>query len=150
MKRSESVAVRVSEPIKKALVHITKSEDKAESAVVVEAVVAHITERGISLPPECPEYQVTEAARGSLNAQLAELMDSAIPIARDRSWRWAQDNAISRFGAVWQRVCEIDHPSLYNAAYELFSDAKRTPRERLRAMEFRVKTFEDELAADRC
>ena len=89
-----------------------------------------------------------EAPRGSLNAQLAELMDKAIPVARERSWRWAEENAISRFGAVWQKVQEIDHPALYNAALELFSDTKRTPRERLRAMEFRVWTFEEERASE--
>ncbi len=150
MKRTEIVSLRVSEPVKKALVHITKNEDKPESTVLVEALVAHITERGLSLPPECPEYQVGEAARGSLNAQLAELMDKAIPVARDRSWRWAEENALSRFGSMWHRVQEIDHPALYNAALELFSDAKRTPRERLRAMEFRVRTFEEEQATDRC
>ena len=149
MKRTETVSLRVSEPVKKALVHITKNDNKPESAVLVEAVVAHIAERGISLPADCPEYHASEAARGSLNAQLAELMDQAIPVARERSWRWAQENAISRFGAVWQRVCQIDHPALYNAAYELFSDAKRTPRERLRAMEFRVWTFEEQAAASR-
>jgi hypothetical protein len=47
-------------------------------------------------------------------------------------------------------VQEIDHPALYNAALELFSDAKRTPRERLRAMEFRVRTFEEDMGTDRC
>jgi len=57
---------------------------------------------------------------------------------------------MSRFSVVWQKVQEVDHPALYNAAYELFSDAKRTPRERLRAMEFRVRTFEEELVRDRC
>jgi len=150
MKRTETVSLRVSEPVKKALVHIAKNEDKPESTVLVEALVAHITERGLSLPPECPEYQVGEAARGSLNAQLAELMDQAVPVARERSWRWAEENAISRFGAVWQKVQQIDHPALYNAALELFSDAKRTPRERLRAMEFRVWTFQEERTADSC
>lgn len=148
MKRTETVSFRVSEPVKKALVHITKSEDKAESRVLVEAVIIHLAERGISLPPECPEYQSTEAARGSLNAQLAELMDQAIPIARDRSQRWAEENAISRFGAVWQKINEIDHPALFNAAYELFSDTKRTPRERIRAMEFRIRTFEENTAGN--
>jgi len=57
---------------------------------------------------------------------------------------------MSRFSVVWHKVQEVDHPALYNAAYELFSDAKRTPRERLRAMEFRVRTFEEELVRDRC
>jgi len=47
-------------------------------------------------------------------------------------------------------VQQVDHPALYNAAYELFSDAKRTPRERLRAMEFRVRTFEEESVRDQC
>jgi hypothetical protein len=150
MKRTENVSLRVSEPVKKALVHITKNESKPESTVLVEAVVAHITERGISLPPECPEYQVSEAARGSLNAQLAELMDKAIPVARERCQKWAEENALSRFVAMWQRVLQIDHPALYNAALELFSDAKRTPRERLRAMEFRLRTFEEDMASDRC
>lgn len=148
MKRTDNVSLRVSEPVKKALVHITKTEEKPESAVLVDALVAHITERGLSLPPECPEYKVSEAPRGSLNAQLAELMDKAIPVARERSSRWAEENAISRFGAVWQKVQEIDHPALYNAALELFSDAKRTPRERLRAMEFRVWTFQEERASE--
>ena len=148
MKRTEIVSLRVSEPVKKALIHITKIEDKPESAVLVEAFVVHLTERGISLPPDCPEYQSSESVRGSLNAQLAELMEQAIPIAREKSRRWAEENAISRFGAVWQKINEIDHPSLFNAAYELFSDTKRTPRERLRAMEFRVKTFEDEMTRD--
>ena len=150
MKRTEIVSLRVSAPVKKALIHITKQEDKPESAVLAEAVVAHVTERGLSLPTECPEYQVSEAARGSLNAQLAELMDQAIPVARARSERWAEDNAMSRFSVVWQKVQQVDHPALYNAAYELFSDAKRTPRERLTAMEFRVRTFEDDRAGDGC
>ncbi len=150
MKRTETVSLRVSEPVKKALVHITKTEDKPESAVLVEAVVVHISERGISLPPDCPEYQSSESVRGSLNAQLSELMERAIPIAREKSQRWAEENALSRFGAVWQKVCEINHPALFNAAYELFSDTKRTPRERLRAMEFRVRTFEEDMAKDRC
>ena len=44
----------------------------------------------------------------------------------------------------------MDHPALNNAAYELFPDAKRTPRERLRAMEFRVRTFEEESVWDSC
>jgi len=57
---------------------------------------------------------------------------------------------MSRFRVVWQKVQEVDYPALYNAAYELFSDTKRTPRERLRAMEFRVRTFEEELFRDRC
>ena len=67
-----------------------------------------------------------------------------------RSERWAEENAMSRFSVVWQKVQEVDHPALYNAAYELFSDTKRTPRERLRAMEFRVRTFEEELVRDSC
>jgi hypothetical protein len=150
MKRTDNVSLRVSEPVKKALVHIAKTEEKPESAVLADALVAFITERGLSLPPECPEYRVSEAARGSLNAQLAELMDKAVPVARERCWRWAEENAISRFGAAWQRVQYLDHPALYNAALELFSDAKRTPRERLRALEFRVRTFEEDMAVDRC
>ena len=109
MKRTDNVSLRVSEPVKKALVHIAKTEEKPESAVLADALVAFITERGLSLPPECPEYRVSEAARGSLNAQLAELMDKAVPVARERCWRWAEENAISRFGAAWQRVQHLDH-----------------------------------------
>jgi hypothetical protein len=60
MKRTETVSLRVSEPVKKALVHITKNDNKPESAVLVEAVVAHIAERGISLPADCPEYHASE------------------------------------------------------------------------------------------
>ncbi len=42
---------------------------------------------------------------------------------------------------AWTKVQEIDDPKLYNDAYELFSDPKRTPREKIRAMEFRLEGF---------
>ena len=36
---------------------------------------------------------------------------------------------------------EIADPRLYNDTCEVFSDPKRTPREKIRAMEFRLENF---------
>ena len=142
MKRSENVALRISPPVKNALIHIAEKEAKKDiSAVLLEAVLMLLSDRGISLPTECPEYRVLEAAAGSANANLAELMDKAIPIAREKSGEWAAEYADVRFMKVWSKVQEIDDPRLYNDAYELFSDPKRTPREKIRAMEFRLENF---------
>jgi hypothetical protein len=88
-----------------------------------------------------PGTRVLEAAAGTANANLAELMDKAIPIARDKSANWAAEYAETRFIKVWTKVEEIDDPRLYNDAYEVFSDPKRTPRERIRAMEFRLESY---------
>jgi hypothetical protein len=142
MKRSENVALRISPPVKKALIHIAEKEAKKDiSAVLLEAVLMIISDRGISLPAECPEYRVLEAAAGTANANLAELMDKAIPIAREKSRNWAAEYAETRFIKVWTKVEEIDDPRLYNDVYEVFSDPKRTPREKIRAMEFRLESY---------
>ena len=142
MKRSENVALRISPPVKNALIHIAEKEAKKDvSAVLLEAVLMLLSDRGISLPTECPEYRVLEAAAGSANATLAELMDKAIPIARAKSGKWAAEYAEARFIKVWSRVQEFNDPKLYNDAYEVFSDPKRTPREKIRAMEFRLENF---------
>ena len=142
MKRSENVALRISPPVKNALIHIAEKEAKKDvSAVLLEAVLMLLSDRGISLPTDCPEYRVLEAAVGSANANLAELMDKAMPTARAKSGKWAEDYAEARFMKVWSKVQEIDEPKLYNDAYELFSDPKRTPREKIRAMEFRLENF---------
>lgn len=142
MKRSENVALRISPPVKTALIHIAEKEAKKDiSAVLLEAVLMLLSDRGISVPTDCPEYRVLEAATGSANASLAELMDKAIPIAREKSGKWAAEYAESRFFKVWTKVQEYDDPRLYNDAYEVFSDPKRTPREKIRAMEFRLENF---------
>lgn len=142
MKRSENVALRISPPVKTALIHIAEKEAKKDvSAVLLEAVLMLLSDRGISLPTECPEYRVLEAAAGSANASLAELMDKAIPVAREKSGKWAAEYADARFIKVWAKVEEIGDPKLYNDAYELFSDPKRTPREKIRAMEFRLESY---------
>lgn len=148
MKRSENVALRISPPVKNALIHIAEKEAKKDiSAVLLEAVLMLLSDRGISLPTECPEYRVLEAAAGSANANLAELMDKAIPIAREKSGKWAAEYAQARFIKVWIKVQEIDDPKLYNDAYELFADPKRTPREKIRAMEFRLESFQKNRAS---
>ena len=142
MKRSENVALRISPPVKNALIHIAEKEAKKDiSAVLLEAVLMLLSDRGISVPTECPEYRVLEAAAGSANASLAELMDKAIPVARAKSGKWAAEYADARFIKVWSKVQELDDPKLYNDAYELFSDPRRTPREKIRAMEFRLESF---------
>jgi hypothetical protein len=142
MKRSENVALRISPPVKTALIHIAEREAKKDiSAVLLEAVLMLLSDRGISLPTECPEYRVLEAAAGSANANLAELMDKAVPIARAKSGKWAAEYAETRFIKVWAKVQELDDARLYNDAYEVFSDPKRTPREKIRAMEFRLESF---------
>ena len=38
-------------------------------------------------------------------------------------------------------MLELDEPRLFNDAVELFSDPKRTPREKIRALEFRLQSF---------
>lgn len=142
MKRSENVALRISPPVKTALIHIAEKEAKKDvSAVLLEAVLMLLSDRGISLPTDCPEYRVLEAAAGSANANLAELMAKAIPVAREKSGKWAAEYADARFIKVWSKVEEIDDPRLYNDTYEVFSDPKRTPREKIRAMEFRLENF---------
>lgn len=142
MKRSENVALRISPPVKGALIHIAEREAKKDvSAVLLEAVLMLLSDRGISLSPDCPEYRVLEAAAGTANANLAELMDRAIPIAREKSKSWAAEYAQARFIKVWTKIEEVDEPKLYNDAYEVFSDPKRTPREKIRAMEFRLESF---------
>lgn len=139
---SENVALRISPPVKNALIHIAEKEAKKDiSTVLLEAVLMLLSDRGISLPTDCPEYRVLEAAVGSANTNLAELMDEALPIARAKSAKWAAEYADVRFIKMWSRVQEVDDPKLYNDAYELFSDPKRTPREKIRAMEFRLESF---------
>lgn len=44
---------------------------------------------------------------------------------------------------------ELDDPRLFNDAYELFSDPKRTPREKIRAMEFRLESFKAQFSPAR-
>jgi hypothetical protein len=142
MKRTENLALRVSEPVKKSLAHIAKDEDRRGlSELLLEAILMLLADRGLSLPPECPEYRVLEAADGSVNAHLAELMAAAIPVARRKSQGWAKEYAVARFGKLWEKIQRLDDPKLYNDAYELFSDPKRTPREKLRAMEFRLENL---------
>lgn len=142
VKRSENIALRVSPPVKNALIHIAERESKKDiSAAVLEAVLTYISDRGISLSPECPEYRVLEAAPGTANANLAELIDKAIPIAREKSKNWAAEYAQTRFIKVWSQIEEFDDPKLYNDAHEVFSDPSRTPREKIRAMEFRLESY---------
>lgn len=141
-KKTENLALRVSEPVKSALVHIAKAEGRnAVSDVLLEAILMLLSDRGVSLPADCPEYRVLEAAEGSVNGVLADLITKATPVARDRSQGWATSYAESRFAELWTRICEIDEPRLYNDAYEIFSDPKRTPREKMRALEFRVESL---------
>ena len=109
--------------------------------MLLEAVLTLLSDRGISLPSDCPEFRTLEAADGSANASLAELINKAIPIARAKSIKWAAENAQARFMKVWTKVQEIDDPKIYNDAYEIFSDPKRTPREKLRALEFRLMSY---------
>ena len=142
MKRSENIALRISPPVKEALIRIAEKEAKKDiSSVLLEAILMLLSDRGISLPAKCPEYRVLEAADGSANADLAKLMEKAIPIARAKSAKWAAEYAEARFIKVWAKVQQIDDAKLYNDAYEVFSDPKRTPREKIRAMEFRLENF---------
>ena len=143
MKRTQSVALRISLPVKKALIHIAEQDGRGEvSTVLLEAVLKYLADRGVELPRDCPEYRELESAEGGANAALAELMAKAVPVARRRSSGWGREHAVSRFGSVWAKLEAIDAPRLYNDAYEIFSDAKRTPRERIRAMEFRIESYE--------
>ena len=142
MKRSENIAIRVSPPVKEALARIAEREGRKDvSAVLLQAVLLLLSDRGESLPPECPEYSLRESAEGSANAQLAALIASVVPRARARSVEWADEHATARFHKLWQKLEELDEPRLMNDAYELFTDGKRTPREQIRAMEFRLDTF---------
>ncbi len=142
MKKSENIAVRFSPPVKEALCRIAQREGRKDvSAVLLQAVLLLLADRGESLPPDCPESPLLESATGSANAQLAVLIASAVPRARARSAEWASEYAAARFNWLWQKLEELDEPRLMNDAYELFTDGRRTPREQIRAMEFRLDTF---------
>ena len=142
MKRSENVAVRLSPPVKGALCRIAEKEGRKDvSSVLLEAVLLLLADRGEAIPPECPESPLLESADGTANARLASLIASVVPRARARSAEWAAESATARFHKLWQKLEELDEPRLMNDAYELFTDGKRTPREQIRAMEFRLDTF---------
>jgi len=142
VKRSENIAVRLSPPVKEALCRIAEKEGRKDvSSVLLEAVLLLLADRGEAIPPECPECPLLESADGSANAQLASLIASVVPRARARSAEWAAEYATARFHKLWQKLEELDEPRLMNDAYELFTDGGRTPREQIRAMEFRLDTF---------
>jgi hypothetical protein len=128
--------------VKEALCRIAEREGRKDvSSVLQEAVLLLLADRGESIPADCPECPLLESAEGSANAQLASLIASVIPRARARSAEWATEHATARFHKLWQKLEELDEPRLMNDAYELFTDGKRTPREQIRAMEFRLETF---------
>jgi hypothetical protein len=142
MKKSEYIAFRASSPVKEALSRIAEREGRKDvSAVLLQAVLLLLSDRGESLPPDCPEYPLRESAEGSANAQLATLIATVVPRVRARSAEWAEEYATARFHTLWQKLEELDEPRLMNDAYELFTDGKRTPREQIRAIEFRLDTF---------
>ena len=83
--------------MKEALIHIAEKEAKRDvSAFLLEAVLMLLSDRGISLSPDCPEYRVLEAAAGTANANLAELMDKAIPIAKEKSRNASWNSLVNR------------------------------------------------------
>jgi len=141
MKKTAYLQFRVSDPLKETLTHQAAAEQREATGILLDALLAYLSERGVPIPSDCPEYRVLEAAHGTANAHLAALMESVLPLAREKSADWAASHAEDRFQKAWARVLELDEPRLFNDAVELFSDPKRTPREKIRALEFRLQSF---------
>jgi hypothetical protein len=84
------------------------------------------------------EFFLHNAVRPALIRTVSQVVEEFIAT---KSAKWASEYAEARFIKVWSKVEQIDDPKLYNDVYEVFSDQKRTPRKKIRAMEFRLENF---------
>ena len=62
MKKSAHLQFRVSDPLKETLTRQAAAEQREATSILLDSLLAYLSERGIPIPPDCPEYRVLEAA----------------------------------------------------------------------------------------
>ena len=62
MKKTAYLQFRVSDPLKETLTRQAAAEQREATSILLDSLLAYLSERGIPIPPDCPEYRVLEAA----------------------------------------------------------------------------------------
>lgn len=140
-KKIGALNLRCSETLREA---VQRAADAAQTSLadwVTRALAHALAERGISLPPDCPEYQPEEAPKGTLNALLEREATALLPEARAKAGPWAETTARGEWDTIRKALVEIDDPALWNDFIQSWSIPGRTARQKLHALKFRLQAY---------
>lgn len=140
-KKAGALTLRCSETLRGAVQRAADAEQTSLVEWVTRALATALAERGIALPPDCPEYQPDEAPKATLNAVLEREATALLPKAREKSAPWAETTAKGEWEAIRRALEEIDDPALWNDFVQSWSLPGRTARQKLHALKFRLQAY---------
>jgi len=112
------------------------------AAWITESLGRGLAEAGISLPPDCPEYQPDEAPEATLNELLEREATALLPMAKAKVRPWAEATVRGEWDAIRKALIEIDDPALWNDFIQSWSIPGRTARQKLHALKFRLQAYQ--------
>ncbi len=142
-KKLKVLSVRCSDPFGRALEKAADTENTSVADWVTRALAHALAGRGISLPPDCPEYQPEEAPAATLNEALEREATALLPEARAKAGPWADATARGEWDAIRKALVEIDDPALWNDFIQSWSIPGRTARQKLHALKFRLQAYHE-------
>ncbi|MCC6352321.1 MAG: hypothetical protein IT577_00465 [Verrucomicrobiae bacterium] len=135
------LAIRCSEPFRSAVERAAENDHTTLATWVTRALATALSQRGIALPPECPEYQAEEAPAATVNAALEREATALLPKAREKCAPWAEATARGEWDAIRRALEDIDDPALWNDFVQSWSLPGRTARQKLHALKFRLQAY---------
>jgi len=144
-KKTTNVTVRCSAPFRKALDRAANANETNVAAWITATLGRGLAETGISLPPDCPEYQPEEAPAATLNEALEREATALLPEARAKARPWADATVRGEWDAIRKALVEIDDPALWNDFIQSWSIPGRTARQKLHALKFRLQAYRERL-----
>ncbi|HPA19489.1 MAG TPA: hypothetical protein PLU30_17210 [Verrucomicrobiae bacterium] len=144
-KKIGALNLRCSETLRGAVQRAADAERTSLVDWVTRALAHALAERGISLPPDCPEYQPEEAPAATLNEALEREATALLPEARAKTRPWADAIAREEWAIIGKALQEIDDPALWNDFLQSWSIPGRTARQKLHALKFRLQAYRERL-----
>lgn len=140
-KKIGALNLRCSETFRGAVQRAADAEQTSLADWATRALAHALAGRGISLPPDCPEYQPEEAPAATLNEALEREATALLPEARAKARPWADATARGEWDAIRKALVEIDDPALWNDFIQSWSIPARTARQKLHALKFRLQAY---------
>lgn len=144
-KKTVNVTVRCSAPFRRALQRAADTHGTNVAAWMTRALGRGLAETGVSLPPDCPEYQPEEAPEATLNEALEREATALLPTAKAKVRPWAEATVRGEWDAIQKALIEIDDPALWNDFIQSWSIPGRTARQKLHALKFRLQAYRERL-----
>ena len=140
-KKTTNVTVRCSGAFRRALQKAAERQRTNVAAWITRTLDRGLAEGGISLPPDCPEYQPDEAPEATLNELLEREATALLPMAKAKVRPWAEVTVRSEWDVIRKALIEIDDPALWNDFIQSWSIPGRTARQKLHALKFRLQAY---------